>query len=281
MTTVSLLDCCAINVKTYDIPGNVGGLIGYCSVALDKCYATSQLEVYHASSVGGLVGHMDGRPSEGIFLIGVAGANQSFASTQISNRESYTELYMGGLVGFSEDASYRYSYATGMATGTACAGLGGFAGGVFGGFIEECFSGIKLFNQQCLSAGGFIGRYEVSESVNGGVGITDSLVFHMPITNDPQEEMYVGMLVGRVSDVYYSVLAESIKNSYFNSGETESVYSVSGICRTNDIGESIYEGALKDSDVIFYGIGWSRDVWNTSQYNPWTGGYYTLKCYGG
>lgn len=277
-----ILDCFATDVQTYDIPGNVGGLIGYCSVALDRCYATSRLEVYHASSVGGLVGHMEGRPSDSIFTIGTAGANQSYATTEISNRESNTELYMGGLVGLSEDASYKYCYATGIATGTACAGLGGLVGGVFGGFIEQCFSGIKLFNMQSLSAGGLVGRYKLSDNLNGGVGIADSLVFHIPVTNDPQNGMYVGMIVGRVSDEYYSVLAESIRNSCFNSGEADNVYSVSLICQTNEFGKSIANKELqKHPDVVFNVLGWNKEVWNTDDYNPWSGGYYTLSCFKG
>ncbi len=119
----------------------VGGLAGYNSGSLTRCYSTGA--VRGEESVGGLVG-MNWRP-----------ITDCYSTASVRGSESW----VGGLVGFNEDHVHR-CYSTGAVSGGASAGglvgITGGVGGSTGGTVAYCFWDTQTSGQ--LSSSGGIGK---------------------------------------------------------------------------------------------------------------------------
>jgi len=119
----------------------VGGLAGYNSGSLTRCYSTGA--VRGEESVGGLVG-MNWRP-----------ITDCYSTASVRGSESW----VGGLVGFNEDHVHR-CYSTGAVSGGASAGglvgITGGVGGSTGGTVAYCFWDTQTSGQ--LRSSGGIGK---------------------------------------------------------------------------------------------------------------------------
>ncbi|HEV2501721.1 MAG TPA: YDG domain-containing protein [Mesorhizobium sp.] len=118
---------------------NVGGLVGFSNGAVSDSFATGSVRADNASSVGGLVGLLEG----GTVL-------RSYSSGTVSGNN-----YVGGLVGYMkfDTNTITQSYATGSVNG------GGYVGGLVGwlakGTVSQAFSTGKVTGQ--VYVGGLAG----------------------------------------------------------------------------------------------------------------------------
>ncbi len=135
VTDLGVVDVNVISVADYGL--YVGGLVGYNSAGLDRCYATGTVHS-SGSYTGGLAGYCDS-----------ASVSRCHASVEVTGACS-----IGGVVGCTSFGAMTECYSTGTVTGTF-EWAGGLVGNNQSGAVVQCYSVGAVSGDQ--DVGGLVG----------------------------------------------------------------------------------------------------------------------------
>ena len=174
---------------------NTGGIVGYVQAdgTIKNCYSAG--EIYGASEIGGIAGHVEiNCEITDCYSIGnIAGIPTSLDSDGNN---------IGGIIGYAgASAVIKRCYSMGDITGDRY--LGGIAGYIKNGILEDCYSagtiGTDIIPRATLDSGGIIGFFGI---ISGPEEDTEEggLIKNCHSTGQVMGNQHVGGIAGRIND---------------------------------------------------------------------------------